>query len=440
MPTCPARRNLPLALALAGGLLLAAAPCRAGVDCGGTLQAWRQDAGMRQYMQTHQCDCSNGNSNMPVCTSTSSGSSSSGSAGHGRSSSQYSTKAAALKGIQDGLNQSLTIDYGAIERSNQKQMDAAQRLEDAQLAAQQAEEARRLQAAQEAQAARGRTAQEIGGSLQGLPESAGLDFSAVNAEARRKPAATQGADQAACKEMADSLARLRTGVERAEDVMAKNEVFIREAEAGKKEAVGDATQTVAEAAGGAAIDAFQDRLQNFIKAKNSLQGMKKGLDELEKTGGLRKNARKLTPQQIKQAREWVDKGMEAGGTAADLTDMTYQYATAAREGHQPDPTVRAKLLRAVDDFNDKFMNDAGGWEFAGEHLAEYGGGPAGKLAFKAAVIGIKLQVAAIGYGISARDLAEYRRNQAVMEGEVAKLRWKIQGLKDSMASRQCPPQ
>ena len=147
MPTCPARRNLPLALALAGGLLLAAAPCRAGVDCGGTLQAWRQDAGMRQYMQTHQCDCSNGNSNMPVCTSTSSGSSSSGSAGHGRSSSQYSTKAAALKGIQDGLNQSLTIDYGAIERSNQKQMDAAQRLEDAQLAAQQAEEARRRTAA-----------------------------------------------------------------------------------------------------------------------------------------------------------------------------------------------------------------------------------------------------------------------------------------------------
>jgi hypothetical protein len=46
-------------------------PCLAQkfqVDCSATLQAWRNDSQMRQYLNDYRCDCSNGNARQPVCT------------------------------------------------------------------------------------------------------------------------------------------------------------------------------------------------------------------------------------------------------------------------------------------------------------------------------------------------------------------------------------
>lgn len=60
----------------------------AAVDCSGTLQAWRIDPGMRQYLNAYSCDCSNGNSRMPVCTKRGGGGSHAPSYGGGSKSSQ----------------------------------------------------------------------------------------------------------------------------------------------------------------------------------------------------------------------------------------------------------------------------------------------------------------------------------------------------------------
>lgn len=51
-------------------LLVLSGSCLAGVEvvCDGTLQAWRSDPRMRQYLKDYSCNCSNGNSRQPVCT------------------------------------------------------------------------------------------------------------------------------------------------------------------------------------------------------------------------------------------------------------------------------------------------------------------------------------------------------------------------------------
>lgn len=183
-------RALLLVTTAAGCLLPSMASGQSfSVDCDATIAAWRSDSSMRQYMHDHTCRCSNGRSRPPVCTSNSSGTSSSGSSHRTSSSkSKYSTKAAALKGIQDGLNQSLTIDHAAIERANQQRLEGARQLHDEQLSVQQDVEQGRQQAAQVAAAARAKQIQDLSKALQGMPGSgSGLDFSSVlNDDARRR--------------------------------------------------------------------------------------------------------------------------------------------------------------------------------------------------------------------------------------------------------------
>ena len=221
--------------------------------------------------------------------------------------------------------------------------------------------------------------------------------------------------------------------------MGKNEKFIKEAGEKKKDAVDDAVKTAAKVTGDAAAGALEDRMSSFIRARDNLQEMKKGLDELEKAAYLRERARKLSPGQIRDARKWVADGMKYGDAVAELAKMSAEYHDASRPG-SPDAAFGERLLHALKDFNDKFMNDAGGWEFAGEHLAEYGGGPLGKLAFKTAVTGIKLQVAAANYLVDDAELADYRSNQEKMKFELIKLEQKVKGLKSSLLDNQCPNQ
>jgi hypothetical protein len=64
------RNSCPLVVVLAGFLCFPApaGAQRAVVDCRGTLQAYANDASLRQFMSEHQCDCRNGNNQPPVCT------------------------------------------------------------------------------------------------------------------------------------------------------------------------------------------------------------------------------------------------------------------------------------------------------------------------------------------------------------------------------------
>ncbi len=247
------------------------------------------------------------------------------------------------------------------------------------------------------------------------------------------------ADREKCAGIAATVTRLEDGIKRGKIIMGKNEKFIREAEEGKKGAVDDAVKAVGKAAGEGASDFMEDRLSNFIKARDNLQEMKKGLDELEKAVQLRERARMLSEGQIADARAWVTDGIRYGDAVAELAKMSAEYHDAPRSGvKDPNPSPGEKLEHALKDFNDKFMNDAGGWEFAGKYLAEYGGGPLGKLAFKTAALGIKLEFAEANYLVSDADLAEFRSNQEKMKFELIKLQQKVKDLKASLVSNNCP--
>ncbi|MDR3639896.1 MAG: hypothetical protein P4L39_01080 [Humidesulfovibrio sp.] len=241
-----------------------------------------------------------------------------------------------------------------------------------------------------------------------------------------------------CAELGAKLTRMENGARHAADDIAKNDVMLRQTEEDRRGAVGEGLRTAGEVAGSAAADALHDRLTAFLQTEKNLQVMKKGLDELEKTASLRERARKLSPSQLEAARQWVERGDKAAADVADLASMTYDAMHAKGGKATPDAGLMARLGHAISRFNETFMEDAGGWEFAGEHLAEYGGGPGGKLAFQTAVVGIKLSAAAGGFAISQREMNELRRSQEVMNAELAKLQQNIHDLRDAMAGRKCP--
>ena len=240
-----------------------------------------------------------------------------------------------------------------------------------------------------------------------------------------------------CKALAQKIDRFEMGMKRIADVMDKNDRFIRDAREGKRQATGEMVGLAGELVGAKAADLMQNRLHAFLKAKESLQGMKKGLDETEKLFHMRQNARQLSRKQIAHARKWLNNGMKYGEEVADLTAMGVQYYQSSHVNVTPSDTYSQKLGRALKNFNDQFMNDAGGWEFAGEHLSEYAGGPLGQLAFKTAVVGIKAQAATASYLISDAELGELNYNQGKMRVEQLKLQRKIDDLKSTYTDNRC---
>jgi hypothetical protein len=430
-------------------LLVLSGSCLAQqVDCNATIQAWKHDVSLRQYLNDYSCDCSNGNSRQPVCTKKSSPSKSSGGKASGRKASGgvKGTKGAVLQVLKNFLDEQPRGDPRASEERRQTAIESALHLNEAQQSALQTEEDRRKQAAREEAAIRDKSLKELSSALQGMPASeaqAALDIeNALNEDTRRKQLAEKKTvDIGKCESIAATITRIEDGIQRIDIIIGKNERFIKEAEEEKKKAVGDVVNTANEAAGAAAANALLERITNFVKAKDSLQKMKKGLDELEKFSDARDHARKLSKAQIKQAGKWMDNGLKYGDTATDLGMMGVQYYEAPRsDAENLKPPFVDKLVSALKDFNDKFMNDAGGWEFAGEHLAEYGGGPAGELAFKTTVMGVKLQVAAAGYLISDAELGEFRYNQGKMIVELLKMQQRVKKLRASLVSNNCPNQ
>lgn len=240
-----------------------------------------------------------------------------------------------------------------------------------------------------------------------------------------------------CKEASEKIVRFEIGMKRITEVMEKNDRFINDSRESKNQAKRDMSVLAGELAGAKAADLMQNRLQAFLKAKESLQAMKKGLDEAEKLSHLRKNARQISKKQITQARKWLNNGMKYGEEVADLTEMGAQYYQVPGAAPSPPVGYSAKLARALKNFNDKFINDAGGWEFAGEHLSEYAGGPLAELAFKTAVVGIKAQVATASYLISDAEIGELSYNQGKMRVEQIKLQRKIDDLKSTYTDNRC---
>lgn len=242
---------------------------------------------------------------------------------------------------------------------------------------------------------------------------------------------------AECPEISAKIARYENGIRHIDEVMARNERFIRGAEEDGKKADEDLSKVKSEAA----AETLSMGLKSFVQTQKNLQNMRNALDKLQ--AGKGGKAGTMSYDQIVQAKKWLDRGLAHGQDVIDLTQKNIEYSkTTSLRGNDAlaASSYSEKLKTALTDFNDKFMYDAGGWEFVGEHLAEAGGGVAGEIAFKTAVAGIKATAAGIGMKISKDQLRVYNENQDKMALERHRLEQRIEGLKTAFINNRCPKQ
>ena len=397
--------------------------------CDATLAAWRQDSSMQQYLRDYECTCSNGNSSPPVCrskNSTAAAPASSKSSKRGPSNEQI-----VLKEIQNYVDSMFRVNAQAYRKYRQMNLQNAQQIHQTQQASVHSEEKRKQRAAQEEAERREIEAQSVHTELLGMPGSVSNDLpditSALQEDARRKQLAQ-------CPQIVEKIARYENGIRRIDEVMARNVRMIRDAEDDGKQAADELTGVTA----GAVAESLSMGLKSFVQTQKNLQNMKTALDTLRPGTG----PGELSYEQIEQAKKWLDKGLSYGGDVADLTEKSidYYHKTSLRGTGALGSPYSAKLKTALTDFNEKFMYDAGGWEFVGEHLASIGGGTAGEIAFKAAVIGIKATAAGIGMKLSKNQLRGFSQNQDKMALERYRLEQRIEQLKADFINYRCPAQ
>jgi len=408
----------------------------AGVEavCDATIDAWRHDRGMKQYMNDYECACSNGNSSPPVCRARNTGAEApaGGGGGGGVKKRGPSDEQLVLQEMQKQVDQMFKVNWQAYRKYQQESLRNARQIHEAQQASARSEEERRKAAAREEAARREKEALEVHTGLLGMPGSGDGDIlditSALDEDARRKQLAE-------CPGIADKIARYENGIRRIDEVMARNERFIREAEEDGKKAGEELSKVSAEAT----AETLSMGLKSFVQTRKNLQNMRNALDKIQ--AGKGGNAGLMSYEQIVQAQKWLDKGLTHGGNVADLTEKSIEYyKTTSLRGNDAlaASPYRGKLEIALKDFNEKFMYDAGGWEFVGEHLAEAGGGVAGEIAFKAAVAGIKATAAGIGMKISRDQLRGFNENQDKMALERFRLEQRIERLKADFVNNRCP--
>jgi hypothetical protein len=426
-------------------LLLAALTCLpavsalgAGIEavCDATISAWRQDPDMRQYLNDYDCRCSNGNSSPPVCSARGGGSAGpvSGGGGGGGKKRGPSDEMLVLGELQKQVDRMFQVNWQAYRKYQQMSLKNAQQIHQDQLAATRAEEERKQRAAREEAARKEIEALEVHTELLGMPPAGGgvpiLDItSALDEDARKKQLAE-------CPGIAGKIARYENGIRRIDDVMARNDRMIREAEAAGKKAEEDLRDTAA----GVAVDKLKDGLANFAKTQETLKGMKKGLDGIKTAMGQGKYVGELTPAQVAHWEKWVDNGLTYGQNVMDLTEkgITYYNAPVTGDGVSFRQPFRQQLTGALSDFNEKFMYEQGGWEFVGEHLSKAVGGVAGEAAFKTAIVGINATAAGIGMKMSRDQLRGFNENQDKMSLERFRLEQRIAALKESFVNNRCP--
>jgi hypothetical protein len=299
------------------------------------------------------------------------------------------------------------------------------------------DEAKKRIAIQHELALKKQSSLNLAAQLTVLPSSGGLMIGdALQADALKKQTLAQRKET--CRNAAEVIARLESGMPKLEADMEKNSRLIADAEKGLSTAAADAGKETAGFFYNKKADELEDRLKGFMTTRKQLQLMKKEIDGLEKTAGLAKRGAKLTPKQIVDARKWIDNGIKYSEDLVDSVTMSYKYNTdAGPKNKEQAEGFQQKALGALDDFNTRFMNDAGGWEFAGEHLSEGVGGPAGKLMFKQAVLGIKLSAYAGSAIIDANSIKGYKENQGILELEKSKRLQRIIDLRKIIADNRC---
>jgi DNA repair exonuclease SbcCD ATPase subunit len=241
---------------------------------------------------------------------------------------------------------------------------------------------------------------------------------------------------AACKELAEMLARWELGAKRAAEVIAKNDAMMRQAEADRQHSVDEAVNATASLGADLAVDQLNKRLVSFLQERQNLEAMKRGLDDWQKFRGTRKHAYPLGDRQMEKAKLFVDRGVEA---AADVTDLGVKVndAIKATGGYKNlNPALLQQFNQAVARFTHNFLEDQEGWETLGQITAF--GAPGLQKGFVGAVYGIKMTAAGIGMHIANRDMGVFRANQEATGNELKELQQKIRDIRSEMAMRRCP--
>ena len=419
----------------------AAHAINAQIECDATYQAWSIDPKMKDYLRTHTCVCDE-RSNSLSCTPNGSAS--------GKGSRQAAPQAPAHRKKTNGdiMREALKgalADYAADSARVSAAVAAQSKANQAMVKEQNAlknealleDEGKKRLAIQNELAAKKQSSLDLAAQLTVLPPSGGLSISdALQADTLMKQSIAKRKD--ACRSAAEAIARFEAGMPKLEADIDKNRRLIADAEKEIAAAVADAGKETAGFFYNKKYDELEDRLKDFMKTKKQLQLMKKEIDGLEKMAGLKKHGSKLNPEQIVATRKWIDDGIKYSDDLVDSVKMSYAYNTdgGSKNNEQADG-FRQKALGALSDFNTRFMNDAGGWEFAGEHLSEAVGGPAGKLMFKQAVLGIKLTADAGSVIIDGRSIKWYKENQEILELEKSKRLQRIIDLRKVITDNRC---
>lgn len=397
--------------------------------CDATIAAWSRDPGMQQYMSNYECSCSNGNSSPPVCRSRNAdaGAQSYGGAAKSRG---PSDEMLVLNELQKQVDQLFQVNWQAYRKYQQESLRNAQQIHREQTATLRAEEERRNKAAREESARTEKAALEVHTELLGMPPSGGgsnlLDITgALDQDARKKQLAE-------CPGISEKIARYENGIRHIDEVMARNDRMLRDAETDEKKAAEEMAKVKADAT----AEALSMGLKSFVQTQQNLQRMKDLLVKM----GMERNYGQMSYDQIVQAQKVLDRGLTHGQNLIDLTDKICQYRkTTSLRGNEgfPASPYDEMLKTALADFKDKFLYDAGGLEFIGENLASVLG-PAWEISFKSAVVAIKATAAGIGMKDSREQMRGFNENQDKMKLERFRLEQRIAQLRESFVNNRCP--
>lgn len=434
-------------LFLLSALMLSLAPSAAlalnpQIECDATYRAWKQDPSMKEFLRTHTCICDE-RSNSLSCKENGTAAAGGPRQAAGQSSGGHH-KTTNGDIMRDALKGALA-DYAADSARVSAAVAAQSKANQAMVKEQNAlkgealleDEAKKRAAIQNELALKKQSSLDLAAQLTVLPPSGGLTIGdALQADALKKQTLAQRKET--CRNAAEVIARLESGMPKLEADLEKNRRLIASAEKGIAAAAADAGKETAGFFYNKKYDELEDRLKGFVKTKKQLQLMKKEIDGLEKAAGLKKRGAKLTPEQIVAARKWVDDGIKYSDDLVDSVKMSYKYNTdGGPKNKEQAEGFQQKALGALDDFTTRFLNDAGGWEFAGEHLSEAVGGPAYKLMFKQAVLGIKLTADASSAIIDANSIRGYKENQGILELEQSKRLQRIIDFRKVIGDNRC---
>ncbi len=397
--------------------------------CDATIAAWSRDPGMQQYMNDYECSCSNGNSSPPVCSSRNSGTGVQSYGGAAKSRGP-SDEMLVLRELQKQVDQLFQVNWQAYRKYQQESLQNAQQIHQEQTAALRAEEDRKNKAAEEISSLREKEALEVHTELLGMPSSNASDnlpdiTGALDEDARKKQLVE-------CRGIAEKIARYENGIRHIDEIMARNDRMLRDAEADEKKAEEELSKVKADAT----AEALSMGLKSFVQTQQNLQKMKDLLVKM----GMERNYGRMSYDQFVQAQKLLNRGLTHGQNVIDLTDKISQYrkTTSLRDNESfAASPYDEKLKTALADFSDKFLYDADGMEFLGENLASVLG-PAWEISFKSAVVAIKATAAGLDIKDSRDQLRGFNENQDKMKLERFRLEQRIAQLKESSINNRCP--